>query len=1217
MSARDDETGTEAPAAGAPAPCSELVVAVGASAGALPALRTLFGAMPPDTGAAFVVVVHRSPQSERGLAELLQPYTALRVREPSADVLLEPNTIDIVPPTADVAGVDTHLRLAPARGGSPLGRIDRLLRAAAEAHGARSVGIVLTGAGSDGALGLAQIKRRGGLTIAQSPREAEHGGMPLSAIEAGRVDLVLPVREMPAVIARFARADPHLKQELRDAAEEAAPLRELRDLLAARTGHDFSVYRRSSLLRRVDKRMRVHAIDDCDAYIELVRTDAREAAALAEDLLLHVSEFFDGTVLAGIESEALPRLFALKTTERDTLRAWVVGCSTGEDAYSLAITLLEERARRDSGTRLQVFASDVDEESLQHARAGVYPLEIEQSMSPERLEKFFVREGGRAYRVRSALRNAVVFASHDVVRDFPFSQLDLVVCRSGFLEDLKPEVRRAVLRNFHYALHAHGLLVVDASAALTADVRHLFVPDGDGGLHVRAVSAPRSIALPPAAFSAPSAATPAKRPLDPRQLHLSMLERYAPASVLIDADDRVVDYSARAGRFLRLPGGELTHELEALLREPLRSAVRGGIDAVNRRAAKWTSDPLIVHADSGVSRVAVHVERAASDEADEVNAKVVVFEEVGAGDDLRGGPGRRVGDFTSLIEAGLDEASRRLRAVVTDGDGERQHTQGGTAQDWEIVRALDDLDSAREELQSVNHELLTLDSDNRSRLEELARLSADLEVLLESTGLATLFLDRELKVVRFTPALLDLFDVRPGDAGRPLAELEHRLQGGELVDDARRVLNHAAPVERELPADNGRWYLLRMFPYRSESHGLGGVAITLVDITSRKQAELKLREADRRKDEFIALLAHELRNPLAPITSGIEILKRRGVDRAVAERVTQTMSRQAAQLVRLIDDLLDVSRISSGRLQLRKSPAALDDIVRDAVAAVRPMIDRSNHELSVDAPHERIALDADAARLTQVLANLLNNAARYTPNGGKIEVRVRRDGGAAVVAVKDNGYGIPEKALPHVFEMFYQAADPRSAQSGLGIGLALAKSLVEMHGGSIAATSEGVDRGSEFTLRLPVSERADAVAGTGGAVASAQALGGHRVLVVDDNADAAKTLAVLIQTLGKNDVHVAFSGAEALPLAERLKPDTVFLDLKMPDMDGYEVAHRLRQEPWGERTCIVALTGWGLEEHKRRTKDAGFDEHLTKPADRAALEAILSRPVAPAVEHRP
>jgi signal transduction histidine kinase/CheY-like chemotaxis protein len=433
------------------------------------------------------------------------------------------------------------------------------------------------------------------------------------------------------------------------------------------------------------------------------------------------------------------------------------------------------------------------------------------------------------------------------------------------------------------------------------------------------------------------------------------------------------------------------------------------------------------------------------------------------------------------------------------------------------------------------------------------------------------------------------------------------LRDENLVADARRVLKHLVPVEREVEAENGKWYLLRMLPYRSAPHGLGGVALTLVDITSRKKAELELREAARRKDVFIALLAHELRNPLAPISSGIEILKRRGLDPAIVEGVTLTMSRQAAQLVRLIDDLLDVSRISKGRLRLRRAPVPLADIVRDAVAAVRPVIERAGHELVVDGPREPIVLDADAARLTQVIANLLSNSARYTPNGGRIEVEAGREGNQAVVTVKDNGAGIPASTLPHVFEMFYQGADRRSAtQPGLGIGLALARSLVEMHGGTIGAASGGADRGSEFTLRLPVLENAVAAA----VVARSNeepSLGGHRVLVVDDNADAAQTLATLIQALGQNDVHVALSGKEALPLAARVRPDTVFLDLKMPDMDGFEVARRLRREPWGGEAWLVALTGWGLEEHKRQTQEAGFDQHLTKPADRAALEAVLAR----------
>jgi len=414
-------------------------------------------------------------------------------------------------------------------------------------------------------------------------------------------------------------------------------------------------------------------------------------------------------------------------------------------------------------------------------------------------------------------------------------------------------------------------------------------------------------------------------------------------------------------------------------------------------------------------------------------------------------------------------------------------------------------------------------------------------------------------------------------------------------------------MDREVEDENGKWYLLRMLPYRTPPHSVTGVAVTLIDITTRKRAEQRLREADRRKDEFIALLAHELRNPLAPISSGIEILRRRDLDPSIAERVTAMMARQATQLVRLIDDLLDVSRISSGRLRLRKGPVVVADIVRDAVATVRPLVDRSSHDLTVTLPSEPIVLEADAARLAQVLANLLNNAARYTSGKGRIELDVRRDADSVVITVKDNGYGIAESVLPHVFEMFYQGSDPRAApQTGLGIGLALAKSLIEMHGGTIDVASAGPDRGSLFTLRLPADGQRD-MPKLERSAPPRLALGGHRVLVVDDNADAAQTLAVLIRALGDNEVHVALSGAEALPLAERIKPDTVFLDLKMPEMDGYEVARRMRGEAWANDAWLVALTGWGLDEHKRHSQEAGFDQHLTKPADPAALEGILAR----------
>jgi two-component system, chemotaxis family, CheB/CheR fusion protein len=1205
-----DQTHTR-PSADATASSQVFVVGIGTSAGGLEALRTLLGSLATDSGIAFVVAAHRSPQHESRLAELLQPYTALPVREMHGTAPLEAGCVYVIPATAGVAAVDSHIRLVPlAAGSGQLGSINRLFRALAASHGSRSIGVQLTGAGSDGALGLRQLKHAEGLVIVQDPNEAEYDGMPRSAIESGVADLVLPLREIGGAIERYCGAAPRLSLPERHddslSEDDGAQLREVVALLQVRTGRDFAVYAPHMLIQRVIKRMRVRSMETIPEYLRLLEAEVDESTALASEVALNVTEFFaDEDASRRLERDILPQLFERKNGH-GAIRAWCVGCATGEEAYSLAMQLVEQRTSRKASLRLQVFAGDADEALLQRARLGVYPPEIAASVSEARLATFFVRDE-RGYRVRPELRRTVTFARHDVFTDFPFSHLDLIVCRRRMLRNLTPAARRAVLQSFQFALEPHGVLIVSQEDAF--DEPRLFVSIGDGAPVYRRVDVSRAaLRVPAVGADAWSAARhPRSKPPspDPRVLHAQMLERYMPASFLVNAHGHVMDYSAHAGHFVRLRGGEIRHELSGIVPEPLSSVVAVGLEAVTRHASPWVSDAIVVHTPGGARRVAVHVDPVGGEEQVE-GAKLVVFEELGRGRDARYAEGQvDPVEVTARLDSELGHASQRLKSIAA-------RTQDRDApsvppDDGELARIVEDLEMAKEELQTVNQELFALNQENRSRLEDLARLSTDLEVLLESTGVATLFLDNELKVVRFTPPLLDIFNVLPADLGRPLADLRHRLRDQDLVGDARRVLKHLTPMDREVEGENGKWYLLRMLPYRAPPQPIAGVAVSLIDITTRKRAEQRLREADRRKDEFIALLAHELRNPLAPISSGIEILRRRDLDPAIAERVTATMARQATQLVRLIDDLLDVSRISSGRLRLRKGPVVVADIVRDAVATVRPLIERSGHELVVALPNEPIVLDGDAARLTQVLANLLNNSARYTAGNGRIELGVVRDADSVVIAVKDNGYGIAETALPHVFEMFYQGSDPRAApQAGLGIGLALAKSLIEMHGGTIEVVSAGLDRGSAFAVRLPANVQRDMPEPSDAHLAGT-ALGGHRVLVVDDNADAAQTLAYLIRALGENEVHVALSGAEALPLAERVKPDTVFLDLKMPEMDGYEVARRMRAEAWANDVWFVALTGWGLEEHKRRTTEAGFDQHLTKPADRAALEGILAR----------
>lgn len=523
----------------------------------------------------------------------------------------------------------------------------------------------------------------------------------------------------------------------------------------------------------------------------------------------------------------------------------------------------------------------------------------------------------------------------------------------------------------------------------------------------------------------------------------------------------------------------------------------------------------------------------------------------------------------------------------------------------ELRAALDELESAREALQAINEKLVSLNEDNQYRTATLTRISEELQHLLASTGYATLLVDRALSVLRFTPLAAKALHLKDTDIGRPLADVRRARLYPDFIRDLENVVEHQIQLEQEFQVEDGSWFLMRAQPYRSALQGVEGAVVLLVDVTSRKGAELALRESDRRKEEFLAVLAHELRNPIAPIAAGIEVLQKFPEDAALVLRVAATMSRQTKQLVRLVDDLLEVGRIDKGKLMLRHQTVSIGDVVRDAVAALRPVLDPLEHRLTVELPDEPMLVHGDAARLTQVIGNLLHNAARYTAAHGQLKLRVARDGSQLRITMQDNGRGIAPEALQNVFEMFYQDRESGAVEAGLGVGLTLAKKLMELHGGTIIAESAGLGRGSTFIVQLPLASQQ--VLDSTAAVSPEEEItcDHRRVLIVDDNIDAAETMRLLMQSLGAGDVRTAASGPEAIEAGAQLRPDVVLLDLSMPGMDGYEVARRMRAEPWGKTALLIALTGWGQEQHRRRSHEAGFDRHLIKPADMQALRSAL------------
>ena len=845
-----------------------LVVGIGASAGGLKALKTFFDHVPEDSGLAFVVVIHLSPDHESHLAQLLQPHVKMPVQQVTETVPLEGNTVYVIPPNANLNTIDTHLRLSDLEERRhERAPIDHFFRTLADSHDGHSIGVILTGTGSDGTLGLKEIKEKGGLTIVQDPNEAEFDGMPQSAIATGLVDLILPLTEIPEAIHRIAAVAPRLpipKDGSDIGPEERQILHKVFAQIRARTGRDFSRYKRSTILRRIRRRMQLRYVEEFDTYLNLLREEPSEVQALADDLLITVTNFFrDPEVYEALEQKVIPQLFDKKKAD-DELRVWSVGCATGEEAYSIAILLLEEAARREAAhelvPRLQIFASDLHEKSLAKAREGFYPGDIATDVSPERLQRFFHKEDG-GYRIRNEVRELVVFAPHNLLGDPPFSRLDLISCRNVMIY-LQRDVQRDVAELFHYALRPDGILVLGTSETIDGkdffkaqDKRHCVwrkrnVPAPEPRLPVFPLTRPRII-------GDPDSSEHDGEPVAYGPLHQRMVERYAPPSVLVSPDDNVVHFSEHAGRYLVHPGGEPTTSVFKLVHEVLRIELRSVLHAARDQQEAQHSKPLPVEFDGQERRVVLHARPAL--EPRQEGFVLVIFDERAPAEREPAEPraqtdGEAQTEFDDM-ETKLGISRQRLQGIIEEYETSQEELKASNEElqsaNEELRSTLEELETSKEELQSMNEELQTVNQENQHKVEELAQLSSDLQNLMAATEIATLFLDRDLRILRFTPRIGELFNVRPADRGRLLSDLTHRLGYDELQADARRVLDKLAPVEREVQDEAGRWYLTRVLPYRSTEDRIEGVVITFVDITTRKEVEEDLRQSE---EQFRALV---------------------------------------------------------------------------------------------------------------------------------------------------------------------------------------------------------------------------------------------------------------------------------------------------------------------------------------------------------------------------
>jgi two-component system CheB/CheR fusion protein len=1521
----------------APAAGELTIVGIGASAGGLEALERLFKTLPDQTGMAFVVIQHLSPDFKSLMDELLARHTGMPIHRVENGMQVEPDSVYLIPPRKEMIIAGGRLLLtdkAPQRDLSL--PIDHFFRSLAHDAGERAVAIVLSGTGSDGSRGIRDVHAAGGLVIVQQPDSAQFDGMPRSAQDTGVVDLLLTPEEMPGhVLSHAARARDGATTADADPALDGAGgiFRLLRD----EYGIDFSFYKPNTVGRRIERRQAMAQLPKLHDYLARLHEDPAERNALYRDLLIGVTRFFrDPEAFAQVERTVLPELFTRRSTD-DDVRIWVAGCATGEEAYSLAI-LLDERMRLLSRrVNVKIFASDAHRTSLEVASAGVYQEEQLADVTPARLERYFVRRPD-GWHVSPELRQMIVFTVHNVIKDAPFTRLDLITCRNLLIYFQQP-VQKRVLSLFHFGLRTGGLLFLGPSEG-TGELGDEF-QDVDAHWKIyrkrRDVRLSHDLRLPLPTVGLARSVTPSPRTSPEQVLGLayeSLLERHLPDGVLIDDRRRLVHAFGDASRFLAIPKGRSTNDVLELVRPELRIPLAGALQRVLKDHKPISHPPIQVDTTSGPLRAHMTVEPILNRQAHLTHFYVAlgVAEHDGAAPAAEMAPEQDSGALLFSLEAELKLTRENLQATVEELETSNEELQ---ASNEELVASNEELQSTNEELHSVNQELYTVNAEYQKKIQELTELTADIDGLLRSTDIGTIFLDEHLCIRKFTPQIARTFDLLPHDVGRRIDSFSHNVRYADLLAGLQSVLDSGEPIEREVQDQHGSWFFLRILPYRARGH-VSGVVLSLIDVSRlrktearlehmsaivqssddaiiatdldgrvttwnegaerlygyspdeaidttltdllrpegdaghdaahdvpsealtrmrsglpsghqvetqrrrkdgslvdvllscsairdesrtmvgmsviardvsqrkaserertererlttlradvalalaehehlhtslqhctellvrhadaafariwlteddteqtvgagegalrlrasaglythldgphtrvrigedivgrvaatcrphltndlpddpctsdpewarrerlvalaayplllgsrlvgvlamfgrkpfphsllddlgaishqiaqcverrhaeddsrryaaeleranrelresvarREEAEAEARAAVDRRDRFLAILSHELRNPLAAVLNSARLLERAGANERVREQAQGAIGRQSRQMARLLDDLLDVSRITRNKIEIRKQVLDLGTAVRESCELVRPLIAAREHLLRVDLPPQPVYVDGDPARVQQIAINLLTNAAKYTPSGGTIALTVRSADGTAELLVCDTGPGIPSEMRDKVFDLFFQLESAvGSSDGGMGVGLTLVRSLVQLHGGTIAI-DDAPGGGTAFRVRLPLAAAPPRPVAT---EERSNVLDGLRVLVVEDNPDIRVTTVGLLRGFGCA-VEAAEDGPSGLAALDRALPDVALIDIGMPGLDGYEVARRIRTRRDARHLHLIALTGFGQEDDRQRAFEAGFDAHLVKPIDFEQLAATVER----------
>ncbi|MEM6690080.1 MAG: chemotaxis protein CheB, partial [Planctomycetota bacterium] len=1289
------------------------VVGIGASAGGLEALEDFFANVPDDTDMAYVVIQHLSPDFDTVMDQLLARKTRLPVVVIEDDMAVRPGSVYLLPPRKEVIVTGTRFMLADRADNESLSfPIDHFFRSLAQDAESHAIAVILSGTGTDGSRGVLDVHSLGGMVAVQSEESARFNGMPRSACSTGVVDMALSASELPAAIERYVttREIPEPTRLTLDSDDQKhSPFFRILNRLNECYSLDFSYYKVSTINRRIERRLMLTETSDLEQYAARVCIDEKELERLYRDLLIGVTGFFrDTEMFTRLEIDVIPRMIEGLAPDEE-LRCWVAACATGEEAYSLAMLILEHLQEIGDTRPVRVFASDVHPASLDHASKGTYHVSALEGVPQDRIDRFFI-ERTDGYQVCPEIRKMLVFTSHNALRDAPFTKLDLVACRNMLIY-LTSQAQKKVLSLFHFGLKRDGVLCLGMSESV-GDMDDEFLPiderlriyrkHRDAKLKIES----RSGVAKPEMFASRSGQQHSLQP--PKSLFTAydeLLARYMPCGVLIDSNRELVHSFSGASRFFRIPDGRVSSDVLDLVAEHLRSPLAAAIRRVRR-----DEEPVAYNGIRDPSTDEETQLKVWPFESDELKDHLlVVFEQTQARRESLSLQEIDASDFSSdefeALERDLQFTRDNLQSTIEELQSTNQELQSANEQ---LTSSNEELQSTNEELHSVNEELYTVNAEHQRKIDELTDLNNDMDNLLTSTHVHTIFLDRDLCIRRFTPGIADTFSLIPQDIGRRFDSFSNRIVHDNLIREIEDVLQSGRQIEQEVADVEGKLFLLRILPYlvrgevdgavvtlvditsmkealstieemseivehsddaiyrldqdgnirtwnlganklygyrndeivgksvliitpadrmsepmsylerafdghsidhveterkrrngtivqvsmtvspiRGHSGQIEGVSVIARDITKQKQAEAEIRAAVQQRDQFLATLSHELRNPLSAILNATSLLQEEDLDADTSHDARDVVDNQLRHVSRLLDDLLDVARFTSGKLILQREVVDLAKTAENALECVEFQIEEAEQSLRFEKPKEPIYIEGDTGRLQQAQVNLLVNASKYSRPGGSILYRIQSQKGFALITVEDDGDGISEDLLPLIFEPFVQAEQSiERSQGGMGLGLPLVRMIATSHGGDVTAQSNGEFTGSRLTLRIPLTHKTPRCSEN----SSPSTVPGQRLLLIEDNDDIRKMLSRSLELRGFV-MDTASNAFEGLEILKQGRPDIAIIDIGLPDINGFELARRIRELPHLKGILLIALTGYGRDDDRRQSQNAGFDLH--------------------------